>query len=124
MPLYDTQCQACAQIEPIWRKIEDRDNLPKIGCCAFESRMRLPPMPPALGFFTEYVSPATGKIIRDERSRRYDLESTGHIPNEPGLDKDIKRWKAENDAKTFAPIEKAVDETVRNLVNTGKIESV
>lgn len=43
--------------------------------------------------------------------------------NEPGLKKDIARNKVYQEEKTYAPVAAAVDETVRQLVNAGKIES-
>lgn len=54
---------------------------------------------------------------------RDDLERSGHIMNEPGLQKDIARNKTERAEKSFKPIEAAVDAAVNNAVNRGLIES-
>lgn len=54
---------------------------------------------------------------------RDDLERSGHILNEPGLKQDVARWKTEADNKLFEPVARAVDEQVRNMVNTNQLES-
>lgn len=70
-----------------------------------------------------FISPSTGKVINSRVALRNDLEMSGHILNEPGLKQDIARNKEYQADKTYAPVAAAVDETVRQLVNAGKIES-
>lgn len=70
-----------------------------------------------------YISPATGRVINSRTQMRDDLERSGHILNEPGLKQDVARWKTEADNKLFEPVARAVDEQVRNMVNTNQLES-
>jgi hypothetical protein len=70
-----------------------------------------------------YISPGTGRVVNSRSQMAADLQRSGCIMHEPGLEKDIARWKVQHREKAFAPVASAVDETVKALVNTGKIES-
>lgn len=70
-----------------------------------------------------YISPGTGKEVSSRVQQREDLLKSNAIIAEPGIDRDIARWKVEKAEKSFAPIEAAVDNTVKQLVNSGQLES-
>jgi hypothetical protein len=72
---------------------------------------------------TPFVSPATGRVITSRSAQRDDLQRSGHVINEPGLDKDIARNKLSQADAAFAPIASAIDATVANLVSAGKLQS-
>lgn len=122
MPLYETKCDDCGRKSPIWRRVADRDSLPNCDVCdgILERVISAPYIAPDI---TPYISPASGKIINSKAQIADDLERTGYILKEPGLDKDVARWGAEKKAKDFVPVEKGIDACVNNLVNRGLIES-
>lgn len=121
MPMYDIGCQTCGSRATIFRKLAEYDNLPACACGG--SVERLVSAPAVQAGFSEYISPATGKVISSRNAAREDLARSGCLLNEPGLDRDIQRWGQESREKAFAPISKGVDSVVSALVNSGQIES-
>lgn len=122
MPIYAILCQNCGSRDSIFRKVDDRDNLP--SCDACEGRLTRQISAPAVhATFESYISPNTGKFIESRDSQRADLRASGAFLYEKGVEKDVARNKLAAQEKSFAPIAAAVDETVRNLVNSGKLES-
>ncbi len=73
--------------------------------------------------FDPYISPGSGKLISSPSARQEDLKATGCFLYEKGVDKDVARNKIRAEEKAFAPISAAVDNTVRELVNAGKLET-
>lgn len=122
MPLYETKCDDCGRKSPIWRRVADRDSLPNCDVCngVLERVISAPYIAPDI---QSYISPATGKIINSRVQQHDDLERSGHFIKEPGLEKDVARWKEEKKEKSFAPVAAAIDASVNNLVNRGLIES-
>lgn len=121
MPLYLTACKTCEAEYTIYRKVDERNNLDDCSCGGKTERRVTAPF---VAFdITPYVSPATGKVINSRVQMRYDLEASGSIMNEPGLKKDIARRKTDIEEQTFAPVAAAVDATVTQLVNAGKLEA-
>lgn len=121
MPLYQLRCKTCDARSQIWRKVDARNNIPACDCGSeCERIISAPYIAPEI---QPYVSPGSGKVINSRAQQDYDLRATNSIINEPGLKADIERRKTEVDAATFAPIATAVDNTVRNLVNAGKLEA-
>jgi putative FmdB family regulatory protein len=121
MPLYDLKCQKCENQTTVFRKVDERDRLPWCACGGVFQRMVSAPAVQA--GFSEYISPATGKLISSPGAQREDLRRSNCILHEPGLDRDVKRWGQESKEKAFAPISKGVDSVVTALVNSGKLES-
>jgi len=105
----------------MFRKISEMDNLPVCDCGKSFERVISAPM--VIGEFEAYQSPATGKWIDSKTKRQEDLKASGSYIYERGVEEDVKRRRAEVQEKAFAPIAAGVDEAVRNLVNTRKIES-
>lgn len=70
-----------------------------------------------------YISP-NGTIVNSRKERREDLQRANALEWEPGIDKDIARRKQENIEESFKPIAAAVDDTVRHLVNAGRLENL
>jgi putative FmdB family regulatory protein len=119
--MYDLGCQSCGNRTVVFRRLAEMDNLPACSCGGnFE---RLVSAPAIQASFSPYQSPATGKMIESRTAAREDLRRSGCILNEPGLDRDVKRWGQESKEKAFAPISKGVDSVVSALVNSGQIES-
>src|SRR6478752_9009713 len=122
MPVYSIECKVCGYSDTIWRKIPDRDTLPECSACCGPMARRI--VAPAIQTdITPYISPATGRVISSKSAQADELKRTGHIINEPGLDKDIARNKIEREHADFAPIASAIDNTVSQLVSTGKLQS-
>lgn len=119
--MYDVGCQACGKTYTLFRRLADYNNLPRCECGGTTSRKVSAPAIQA--GFSEYVSPATGKLISSPGAQREDLKRSNCILNEPGLDRDVQRWGNETKEKAFAPISKGVDSVVSALVNSGQIES-
>jgi putative FmdB family regulatory protein len=119
--MYDIGCQSCGNRTTVFRRLADFDNLPACDCGALMQRRVSAPAIQA--GFTEYISPATGKLISSPGAQREDLQRSGCILHEPGLDRDVQRWGKESQEKAFAPISKGVDSVVTALVNSGQIES-
>ena len=77
--------------------------------------------PAVIAEFQPYRSPGTGKFIESRNQQREDLRASGAFLYESGVDKDVARNKAAVQEKSFAPISSAVDNLVRDLVNSGKV---
>ncbi len=123
MPLYEIQCDACLARSQIWRKVAQRDEIPFCDACGTSIPKRVISAPYISPDITPYVSPGSGKVISSRAQMEYDLKSTGHIINEPGLRKDIERRKTEVATESFKPIADGIDSTVRNLVNAGQLNA-
>lgn len=122
MPLYETRCKSCAAQSQVFRTVENRDRLPGCDCGGLLERIISAPY--VRGDITPYVSPATGRVINSRAQMQYDLDVSGKMIDEPGLKKDIARRKDEKREELFAPVAASIDQTVRNLVNNGQIESL
>jgi putative FmdB family regulatory protein len=122
MPLYTTICKKCGSRDSIYKKIDERDNLPSCNSCDGECQ-RIIEAPSVHAAFQAYTSPNTGKYIESRDAQRNDLRASGAFLYEKGVEQDVARNKIRAQEKAFAPIERAIDDTVRNLVNNGKLES-
>lgn len=122
MPLYDTRCRECGAKAQIFRKIAEMDNIPSCDSCGGVAD-RLLSAPAIVTEFSPYVSPATGAYIDSRAKRADDLRRAGSFLYEPGVEKDVERNRVAREERDFRPIADAVDESVRALVSSGKIES-
>lgn len=120
MPTYRVKCESCGEVSEIYRKLADYENLPEH--CGVRT-IRLIGAPAVHADISPYVSPASGKVINSRSSQSEDLRRTNSILNEPGLNRDISRWKSETAEKAFTPIANGVDEAVKRLVATNQLES-
>lgn len=120
MPLYTVKCDDCEVETTVWRRVADRDSLPSCDKC--NGVLHRVIVAPAISVdIQSYISPATGKVINSRKQMQYDLESSGNMVKEPGMEKDIARKKQEIADIKFKPIEAAVDAAVNNAVNRGLI---
>lgn len=117
MPLYDIRCNACGDIQSIFRLVSLRDNLPDCVCEGTFSRVLSAPMVQVE--ISPYKSPGTGRMISSRSEMKEDLKRSGAIMYEPGMREQIARRKAEVATDSFKPIEAAVDNTVKNLISSG-----
>lgn len=122
MPLYDVECKSCGERDTVFRKIDERDNLPRCACSGELFRVISAPMLNAV-MLEPFVSPGTGEIIDSRTKYKEDLRRSGAIPWEPGLKEEIARNKAHEQEKAFAPIAAKVDEYVASAVAAGKLET-
>lgn len=124
MPMYDVICQACGTgKETIFRTVAERDSfLPSCSCGERKQRILSAPML-APDTIEPFESPKSGRVITSRRQWKEDLARTGSIPWEPGLREEIARNKVHSEEKAFAPVAKAVDETVTAMVAAGKLET-
>lgn len=122
MPLYNTKCRSCGATASVFRKIAEMDNLPPCDECG-NTVERVLSAPAIVTEFQPYVSPATGAYIDSRAKRSNDLRQSGSFLYEPGVEKDVERNRIAREERDFRPISDAVDETVRTLVSSGKMES-
>lgn len=122
MPLYSTLCEDCDAKASIWRRVADRDVLPNCDKCN-GVLIRVVSAPYIAPDIQSYISPATGKVINSRVQMRDDLERSGHIMREPGIEKDIQRNKQYRADEAFKPLEAAVDAAVNQAVVSGALES-
>ena len=78
--------------------------------------------PSVIPEISPFLSP-NGKYITSRAEWREDMKSSGAIPWESGMDKDIARNKESQLEKAFEPISAGVDEAVSAMVQTGKLET-
>lgn len=122
MPAYSTRCLHCAAPGLIYRRIAERDNLdPCPSCGGFVQRVIDKPM---VAVFPEYSSPLDGRPITSRRERAADLQKAKAYEWEPGIEKDIARKKQYNLEESFKPISEAVDNIVRDMNTSGKLENL
>lgn len=118
MPFYDFKCKICDENQPTYRKIADRDDMQ--AHCGTPMQRQI--SAPALRLeISEYVSPASGKLISSRSQRREDLLREGCIANEPGLKEQIARNAEAQRERAFAPLSNLIDQTVSNLHASGHI---
>ena len=122
MPLYDVECSACQMRDNVFRKIEERDNLPSCSCGGSLFQVITAPMLASV-WIEPFVSPGTGEVIVSKTAYKEDLKRSGAIPWEPGLKEEIARNKLHEQEKAFAPIAAKVDEYVASAVVAGKLET-
>lgn len=120
MPLYQTKCNSCSREDTIFRKIAERDNLPQCSCGGSLFRVIVAPaLKPDL---EPYQSPNGGHWIYSRAQQKEDLKKSGAFLYEPGVEKDIARNKLHTQEKAFAPVANAVDNIVRDMAVSGKLE--
>ena len=120
MPRYNIRCE-CGLADTIFRKIAEMDSLPVCACGKLFERALSAPM--VISEFQPYQSPVTGKWIDSKTKRNEDLRVSGSYIYEPGVEKDVLRKREEVQEKAFEPVAAGVDAAVRQLVNSGKLES-
>jgi putative FmdB family regulatory protein len=123
MPIYQTKCSSCANEDSIWRRVDDRNNLPVCDACGGNLSRILTAAFVSPDICTAYISPKTGVIINSRSQQKEDLKRSGCFIAEPGTVLQVEQNRIHMQEKAFAPVAKAVDETVTKLVNSGKIES-
>ncbi len=122
MPMYETRCDCCGKKEQIFRKIDDRDNLPRCEMCN-GTIARIIVAPYIRPDITPYQSPNGDYMVNSRAQRKEDLKRCGAIEWEPGIDKEIARRKEAVKEEAFKPIEAAVDKIVTEMAVCGKLES-
>lgn len=123
MPTYEIKCKACLRIDMIYRTVDKRDdNLPLCSACKSETA-RIISLPMISPDIQPYVSPNGNYLVNSRAERQRDLQKSGAIAWEPGIDKDIAKNKAYQQEKAFEPIAKAVDQIVTEMNVCGKLET-
>ena len=105
----------------IYRTIDRRNEVPRCSCGG--GAYRILDLPMVSVDIPAYVSPSTGKLINSRQQRKEDLLKSNAYAWEPGIEKDIARKKEQEITESFKPISDAVDNTVRDMVACGKLES-
>ena len=122
MPTYDIQCKACRKKDIIYRTVDKRDeNLPLCTACKSETA-RIFSVPMIAPDIQPFTSP-NGTRINSRAEWKRDLQKSGALAWEPGIDKDIARNKIREQEKAFEPIAKAVDQIVTEMNVCGKLET-
>lgn len=122
MPTYQIKCKACEKQDTIYRKVEQRDDLPLCSACKSEVQ-RIITLPMIAPDISPFQSPNGNYTINSRAQWKEDLARSNAFAWEPGIEKDIARRKAENQEKAFEPIAKAVDQIVTELNVAGKLEN-
>jgi hypothetical protein len=65
--------------------------------------------------FDSYISPASGRIVRNASERRDDLARTNCIEYDPEMRKDVQRHREEADRKLDQVLEQTIGETLAAL---------
>ena len=118
--MYAVAC-ACGFRDSIFRTIAKRDSDLPSHCGARMARIIVAPAVQA--DITPYESPKTGKWITSRAAQREDLQRSGAFLYEPGVREDIARNKKAAEAATDRLIETRVDETIRDLAASGRLET-
>ena len=122
MPLYDVECGGCRKKDVIFRKIDERDNLPECSCGGTVFRVITAPMLASVNI-EPFISPASGEVIDSKTKYKEDLRRSGSIPWEPGIKEEIARNLVHAQEKAFAPIAEKVDQYVASAVASGHLET-
>lgn len=122
MPIYSTRCPACGWQDAIWRRIDARNDMPLCACGNVTERILDRPM--VMAEITPYTSPYDGRTIYSRSERRADLAQANAIEWEPGIEKDIARRQEYLKEESFKPIADTVDDIVRDLNVSGKLENL
>lgn len=123
MPTYEIKCKACRKTDIIYRTVDKRDeNLPLCSACKSET-VRILSLPMITPEIQPYLSPNGNRLISSREERKKDLQRSGAIAWEPGIDKDIAKNKAYQQEKAFKPLEAAVDRIVTEMNVCGKLET-
>lgn len=122
MPTYEIKCKGCLKTDVIYRTVDKRDeNLPLCTACKSETS-RIISKPMIAPDIQPFRSP-NGAMITSRAEWKNDLQKSGAIAWEPGIDKDIARNKIREQEKAFEPISKAVDQIVTEMNVCGKLET-
>lgn len=122
MPQYDVECEVCKLKAVIFRKVEERNDLPVCGCGGKVNRLISRPYLGGVNF-TPFISPATGELVDSPTKWRNDLRKSGHIPYEAGMKEDIARNREHAKEKAFEPVAKAVDDALRATLAVNTLET-
>lgn len=122
MPQYDVECEVCKLRAVIFRKVEERNDLPLCGCGGKVQRLISKPYLGGVNF-TAFISPATGEVVDSPTKWREDLRKSGSIPYEPGLKQDIARNREYAKEKAFEPVARAVDDILRAKLAVDPLET-
>jgi len=121
MPIYALRCPGCGAEDSVFRKIEERNKLSLCDCGGvFERVISVPMISPDL---PPYQSPNGGHWVSGKKERAEDLKRSNAISWEKGIEKDIARKREYRKEEAFKPISASVDNLVRDLVVSGKLEN-
>jgi putative FmdB family regulatory protein len=122
MPIYENECRKCGAQGTYFQTIAQRKKTPRCTVCGASTKQIISAV---RGFadLPEYVSPATGKVIRGRRQRRDDLARSGCRPYE-GLDSETReanKVRAAKDKQIDARIEHELQTTIAELDASNKL---
>lgn len=122
MPLYEAKCLECGEKVSFFRRVDSRDDVPHCARCNGLVE-RVLAAPAVRSEISPYISPATGQVIDSRAKRREDLLRSGSVEWEPGIREDIQKRRESLKEEAFKPIDSTVDDIVRDMVVTGKLEA-
>ena len=111
MPLYDYHCVTCGTIQPLFRKIADRDNPRLCGTCG-QARTRILTAPHIAPDYPGYSCPVTGKWVEGRKAHIENLKRTGCRLYESGETRDYEAARRKSDED----LENAVAESAEQFV--------
>lgn len=113
MPLYVYQCLDCNQRQNVFKKLAQLDRLEVCGSCESLAPMRRVVTAAAVvGDYQAYDCPITGNRIEGRRAHEENLKKHGCRVYEPGETEQLKRRKADEEARFDQSIEATVDEFI------------
>ncbi|MCK9623029.1 MAG: hypothetical protein M0R47_21140 [Methylobacter sp.] len=112
MPIYGYNCKSCSTSFDIVTSVGNHQREVECKCGGVAKQVITAPIviiPAHMRFDAPsgYESPATGRIITNNRQRINDLAESGCIEYEPGMRQDVDRRVVEDDKA----LDKAVDDT-------------
>jgi putative FmdB family regulatory protein len=116
MPIYESECRKCGAQGTYFQKVADRQKTPRCTECGGRTKQIISAV---RGFadLPEYISPASGKLIRGRAQRRDDLARTGCRPYE-GVEsetRNAKQIRAQRDKQLDAKIDHELQTTIAEL---------
>jgi len=124
MPAYTVFCPNCHHKDVIYARVADRDDPRQCNGCKWEFVYRIIEAPFVRGEIEPYFSDSTGRMVNSRAQRREDLKAARAYEWEPGIERDVARKKQYNLDASNAEIGKAVDEVVRDMNMSGKLENL
>lgn len=125
MPLYENECRKCGATGTYFQTIAKCKRSPKCEKCGGRTKQIISAVR-GFGDIAEYVSPATGRVVRGRRERREDLERSGCRPYE-GLDseaREAKKVRAEKEKKLEAKLDDVLGRTIEDLDASNRLDRV
>jgi putative FmdB family regulatory protein len=114
MPIYDFMCHGCSRIQPIFKKIDARDQPETCHRCK-STLQRMIAAPRVQVDYPGYTCPITNKWIEGRRAHTENLKQHGCRVYEPGETAAAKAASAASETQFEHMLDRSVEEFVETL---------